>query len=137
MFTSTAGSAPVRSQNSSAAPAVTSAAPASAIISAPLGRRAHDSRSSALGLATPARQLLANPAVRPGSTSSQDAHEHVGRVQHGAAVEARVQVTAPGAHLHRPLDEAARAGVDRGRALVGHQRVEHDHAVGLWGWSRR
>ena len=61
----------------------------------------------------------------------QHRHQRVGRVEHRAAVEARVQVALGGAHLHRRLHEAARRQRDRGRALVDHQRVEHDRAVGV------
>ena len=58
--------------------------------------------------------------------------QHVRRVQHRAAVEARVQV-APGrcAPRRSACDQPARAERDRRRALVDHQRVEHDRAVGL------
>jgi hypothetical protein len=69
------------------------------------------------------------PAVRrdPGEHREQD----VRRVQHRAPVEPRVQVTRPGADLDQRLRESARPYRYRRRPLVGHQRVEHDRAVGV------
>ena len=97
-----------------------------------LGTRLEPTPGLALALAHgrhPRPQLLTDDALAVRRELGEHREQDVRRVQHGAAVEARVQVARPGADLDRCLHEAARADGDRRCALVRHQRVEDDRAV--------
>ncbi len=75
-------------------------------------------------------ELAAERPVGSGEHLPEHVREHVGGVQHRAAVDAGVQVPLAGADLQRRGDQAARGGGDGRGVLVHHHRVEHHRAVG-------
>ena len=82
------------------------------------------------GRAQAGAQLVTQPAVGAGDDLGEHLREHVRRAQCHAAVDARVEVAARGAHAHVGDDDAAHGDVQRRPLLVHHGAVEDDRAVG-------